>query len=122
MAHTNANEAGKAELQHLSDLESLKDEECLLVKCYSTQCVRCPNVSALVKLMQESHLFTLRTCNIHNAESDLCEQLQVAKLPTLLLFQKGEMKARADGVWQDADVKSFINSHCPVNVLTDIDF
>ena len=94
----------------------------VVLKCMSTQCVRCPAVSNLLTMLMQTHKFQIVDCDVHAIEEDLYEVLQVTQLPTLIIYRAGVQVARADGIFLAADIKSLINDHCEVQLVADEDF
>lgn len=110
------------EISTTEELESRVAEGVVVLKCMSTQCLRCPAVGILLTMLQSSHTFKIVNCDVHNVDQDLYEVLQVTQLPTLIIYKEGVEVAREIGIWEANKIKKLINANCPVTLAVDDEF
>lgn len=60
----------------------------VLLQCGSKQCVKCPAFSEAIAALSAEYEFRWVYVNTHEAEEDLLEVLQVARLPAYVLVTK----------------------------------
>jgi thiol-disulfide isomerase/thioredoxin len=112
----------------LTSLEEWTRESCppqgppvpVLLQCGSKQCVRCPAFSEAIAALSGEYEFRWVYVNTHEAEEDLLEELQVARLPAyLLVTQEDTMKVQSATPEQ---VQEAIRSACRPALKLDDDF
>lgn len=80
----------------------------VLVDCYAEWCGPCKMLSPIVdELASEMSSCTFYKLNVDNAEQ-ISSEYGIMSIPTLLLFENGELKNKTVGFMNKEDLRQFI--------------
>ena len=81
----------------------------VLVDCYAVWCGPCQMLSPIVdEVAEETDFCTFYKLNVDEAE-EIASEYGIMSIPTLLLFENGELKNKAVGFMSKTDLKSFVS-------------
>ena len=92
----------------------------VLLQCGSNECVRCPAFSAAIAALSSEYEFRWVYVNTHEAEEDLLEKLQVARLPAYVLVTSNNATMQQSATPEQ--VQEAIRSACRPVLNLDEDF
>ena len=80
----------------------------VLVDCYAEWCGPCRMLSPIVdEVAEEVNSCTFYKLNVDEAE-EISTEYQIMSIPTLLLFENGELKNKSVGFMSKEDLKRFV--------------
>ena len=128
-------------VRELAQWTVLRDAACArgepaLLQCGSARCARCPAFAAAVRELGEELRFAWAYADLHDAEEDLLECLQVSQLPAFVLVSAGGAEGAEGGeageageqrvVQQQAaspeQVRAALRAACQPRLRLDADF
>lgn len=118
-----AQNSGAATVRTLEEWEACKAQDvegAVLLQMGSPVCALCPAFTECVEQLKTKRKFTHVYCNMHDAEEDLCEELQVTRLPAYVLIC-GEQTLSAEGATTD-QLAQAVHSMCAGILVLDEDF
>lgn len=79
------------------EFEKVKESKKALVDCYATWCGPCKMLSPIIdELASEVDTYDFYKIDVDNAE-EISEKYEIMSIPTLLLFENGELKDKLVG-------------------------
>ena len=81
----------------------------VLVDCYADWCGPCKMLAPIIEEIAANN----DKCNFYKINVDsageIVEKYQIMSIPTLLLFEKGELKAKSVGLKSKSELEQFIS-------------
>ena len=88
--------------------DKIKDGK-VLVDCYASWCGPCKMLSPIIdELANEVEGYTFYKVNIDDADN-VCSKYNIVSIPTILIFEDGELKNRIVGLKSKEELKSILN-------------
>lgn len=89
--------------------EVLKAETPVLVDFWATWCGPCRMLAPTVSAIAEKYAGKVKVCKVDIDENiPLAEKYGIEVIPTLILFEKGEIKARKIGLMTENEIESML--------------
>ena len=89
--------------------EVLKAETPVLVDFWATWCGPCRMLAPTVSAIAEKYAGKVKVCKVDIDENiPLAEKYGIEVIPTLILFEKGEIKARKIGLMTANEIESML--------------
>lgn len=89
--------------------EVLKAETPVLVDFWATWCGPCRMLAPTVSAIAEKYAGKIKVCKVDIDENiPLAEKYGIEVIPTLILFEKGEIKARKIGLMTENEIESML--------------
>lgn len=84
----------------------------VLVDFYSDSCVPCKRLAPVIGTVEDEKAGELAVFKVNiNFDADAAEKYEVSAVPTLVLFNGGEEKARHTGIFKKDELASFIEAN-----------
>lgn len=112
-----------ATVRTLQEWEACKEgavDGAVLLQMGSPVCALCPAFSARIEELKKERKFRHVYVNMHDAEEDLCEELQVTRLPAYVLVS-GDQTLSTEGATPD-QLAQTVHSVCDGVLVLDDDF
>ena len=88
--------------------EIIEKEEKVLIDCYAPWCGPCRLLSPIIdELAKETDSCKFYKLNVDDAE-EISREYKIMSIPTLLLFEKGELKQKTIGLKSKSEIKKII--------------
>lgn len=85
-----------------------KEKRKVLIDCYATWCGPCKMMAPIIdKLAAETEDVNFYKLDIDQAE-DVAEEYEITSIPTLLVFENGELKERSIGLKSKEEIAKLI--------------
>jgi len=92
--------------------ELIKSDTPVLVDFYADWCAPCKMMPPILKQVKDKLGDSIRIIKIDSDKNQsLARQYQIRSIPTIMLFQNGEVKWQNSGVMQSSQLISTIQSH-----------
>lgn len=89
----------------------LKADKPVIVDFYSDSCLPCKQLSPVLGDIEDTYEDKLLVVKVNvNFEEDLAAEYKVMSAPTLLLFDKGEVKDRKRGLVSKAELTEWVEN------------
>lgn len=100
-------------LEHLNEenfFEFVNSEEVVLIDLWATWCGPCRMLAPELEKLVNEGVVSVGKVDVDENEG-LAEKYEVSSIPTLLLFKKGELKAKSVGFVPYEQLKDFVLSN-----------
>ena len=100
-------------LEHLNEenfFEFVNSEEVVLIDLWATWCGPCRMLAPELEKLVNEGVVSVGKVDVDENEG-LVEKYEVSSIPTLLLFKKGELKAKSVGFVPYEQLKDFVLSN-----------
>ncbi len=91
------------------EAEVLKSDLPVLVDFFATWCGPCRMLSPILESVESEYAGKVRFCKVDiDEEPELAAQYRVMSVPTLMIFENGEVARKSIGLISDSELREFI--------------